>query len=240
MCKKIWKIWPVMVFLILVGCTPLKTKMVDKFESRMEMKSGIYNDEYYKKYEELKEKNELEADGCYINSHCEDVITETEAVLETEEPRGSVHVTLAQNSHLFIEYYLDKDSTQKVVEECWINPGESLYYSYPVTENVKTVLYHFEHFNVFRYDNGRVMDTELKMNLEELIVFTLPEDYDGKELSVEPVGTYDDRTIELTDFYTDSQGIVHEVDGEWIINGKETKDNSVMLKPTVDCKVSYT
>ena len=27
------------------------------------------------------------------------------------------------------------------------------------------------------------MDTELKMNLEELIVFTLPEDYDGKELS---------------------------------------------------------
>ena len=226
---------PCVLTFFLAGCSSAKVNLQNTILEEMQEKSGVFEDEDYQKYEELKNTGKLDLDGYVIGSHPKTDTDDSEEVIKT----GTIHVTLSHNNHLDVQYYLDEDKTKIVDNECWLNPGDSLYYSYALPINVKTDFYSFDTFKIYSYLPNRTLETRINTCPKDNVVFTVPDEYNGTELSVEPIGKYSSRTLTLNDYFVDVEGISHDARGKWIVNKKVVEEDIAFLSPTVDCNVSY-
>ena len=67
----------------------------------------------------------------------------------------------------------------------------------------------------------------------------IPEDYEGTEIAVVPIGKYEKRRLELSDYYTDSANQTQELDGTWIVNDKEVSSNILSVSPVESLAIDY-
>lgn len=227
MKKKILILGTVFIFLF-SGCSSIDEELSDYYLEKSEIKE----DQDYITYLELEEEGMLDEDGAY---------TEAKLVLaeETDEERAAqVYVTFAENDNLKITYYLDSKKEEPVSGGCYLNPGDSLYASVETSIYAKTGLYNFEGFRIYEYTDGKMAELGWDSNSEDCVL-TIPDEYTGTELSVVPIGKYEERKLVLKDLYTNSNGEEVLLSGTWTVNDEQTTDDRIAVNSVEPYLVSY-
>lgn len=171
--------------------------------------SGIQDDDNYKQYINLNQRENLDADGIYISNTETDLEykpnQEMAEVTQKENEHKQVRVTFAQNSFLDPQYYYDSELKNKIDgETCYINPGESLFFSMPEAINPHTSAYKFAEFRVIEYCQGKRKDRKDLVGTND-IVLTLPIDFSGNDLVVEPIGIFEKKAVTFRVYEKDNQ-----------------------------------
>jgi hypothetical protein len=232
--KKYWILGMGMLSMSLMGCSNVSDLAEKQLQDIYVEQSGIKKDESYAQYEELSTSGQLSEDGLYY---------EASTVLNTEEEEATrpapVRVTFADNDYLDVTYYTDEGKQNPVSGVCYLNPNDSLYANVELSSNTKSNLYEFEGFQIYAYDEKTGM-TKLDWSVSDNdCVFQIPMDYSGSEISVVPVGRYQERELHLNDYSINDEGTSYSLGGKWTVNNKPTTDDSIKISPVSSYIVSY-
>lgn len=196
--------------------------------------SGLVSEEEYRQYIDMRDNGELNAEGYYKSKELENL--ENDAI-----HMGSVHVTFAHNSSISVQYYSDEMHQDPVNEsECYVSPGDYIYASEPDCGILADAGYSFKRFRLYSYNAEGEIDKEILQ--DDTIAscgFQVPEDFEGTEISVMPIGQYARRQLKLRDYYKDSTGREQELKGRWIINEKEVTGDTYEVNPVEPVTVDY-
>lgn len=196
----------------LTGCSRVNSYL----EEKMLEKSGILQDETYKEYQKQIEAGNVDKEGYYVEN--------TQQI-----QNGSIHVTFSMNNNLDINYFIDKACDNQIdITNCYLDPGASIYAEVAVSEDVYSSMYEFDTFNICEYDadgNRTVKDkwepNDTTTDKGHLVEIQIPLEFEGTELSLEPLGKYKLRQIKLDDYYLDEADEKHPLDGTWMIDDEE-------------------
>lgn len=200
--------------------------------------SGVMSEEEYQKYIELKQDGLLGQDGQYISS-------ELDETPQPSPPAGSVHVTFSKNAYIDVLYYLDSELKTPIdAASCYLMPGECIYYDPErlLCHHPSTRWYGFDRFRVYSYRDNDGQGSELSWggNSDDArLVLKIPAEPTESEIFIVPLGKYEKRTLELTDFYTDSTGHAQELPGQWIINNEDATNQRIEVGPVDLLCVDY-
>lgn len=226
--KKIFVLCCVLCVLLLSGCSAAGDFILHQF--------GVMPEEDYQKYIELRNSGQLDDSGRYTAA-------ELTAEPEFSPPAGSIHVTFAENAYMTVQYYLDENFETPVDPQlCYLKPGERIYAAAPECHHPSSNWYAFDRFCVYAYDEKGTRGEELPWGSETLdsgVVLLVPENCTAAEVSVVPMGKYEKRRLELSDYYTDSVDRAQKPDGTWIVNDKEVSANVLSVSPVEPLVVDY-
>ena len=224
------------VALLLCGCSGANTFLMDQIVKRSEIQS----DEAWLKYESLNQAGQLDNDGYYYGQ------TETGGnSVEGVMPAGTIHITFAQNAYLNVTYSYDAEKTKLILApECYLNPGDSLYLASVEVNNPYSNQYGASAFRIYAYDKNGKRELFSTNAIDAETVLTIPSDFAGTELSIEPIGEYKNRTLFLSDYYLKSDETQGELNGVWSMDiagekPTETVDNTMEISPVVSYSVRY-
>ncbi len=212
---------------LLCGCDT-----VNNYVSRALWKfSDVESDESYRAYAELRDNGELDDDGLY---HSEELAAlEAAAAKETE---GAIHVSFAVNDALGFTYYRDAAMTEALdTNSCRLNPGDAVYASAPDLSNAP-VLYNFSRF-LIRARASEAEEWSVVGTSDSVpgLVYAIPADFTGADLSILPMGYYEQRTITLSAMDGDKELLK----GFWTVNGKDYGNVTVKVDAQTTCQVVY-
>ncbi len=194
--------------------------------------AGISNSDTYKNYQNLKASGKIEADGSYADT----------TKCSVSSP---IHVTFADNDLISVSYFQDAEGTQPIdPENCCLKPGDRIFASKPEISNDTNTKYTFSKFLIYALDEkGKYKVFSESQPDGKNLVLQIPSDYKGKELSVEPIGKYQDRHFYFSTFYTDDAGDTNKLYRTWLIDGNEVRiendDKGVEVSSTKSLDVSY-
>ncbi len=208
----------------LTGCAELKNAADNWLEEKVMERSGIQSEESYRQYRELSQEGKLDAEGYYL--------PEKELAAEAK-PAGSIHVTFATNGYLKIKYYRDEALTEPIsTDNCYLDPGDGIYAATVISTNPNSNLYRLAEYRIRAYDeDGALVQSFAQKAGDGPLVWEIPRDFSGTELSVLPVGIYPDRSLSLNVYYTDADGEERSLStaGEWYINGEKSGGTNVKI-----------
>ncbi len=226
--RKRWVFTMMTVSLIaLTGCSSVDAYL----EERMFEKSGVPQDETYMEYQSQIEAGNADEEGYYV-----------EGMQQVQN--AGIHITFSTNNNLDIKYYKDKTcSNQLDVNNCYVNPGMSIYAEVTVDKDVYSSMYEFASFNIWEYDaEGNRTKCVLNVTTTEnghLVEIQIPSDFSGTELSVEPLGKYKVRQITLNDYYKDEADKECPLDGTWRIDDEVCTNDVVEMSAASSYTISY-
>ena len=223
---------------LLTACVPVNNRVeqLTRFvESRLDeailKESGINQDADYLKYEEKREANQVNPDGSYIGDEG-----------EYKGEVGSIHVTFARNPYISVEYYADAGHMSPISGECTLSPGGQIYCTPPTVTNAPSKLYRFQNFRAWEYDNTGTQIGEISLGVDNTgTVLTIPQKFNGTELSIEPVGEFQSRTVTLLAYKVDANGEKQELpaSGSWEIENRYYANGTVELDPTGQHDIAF-
>lgn len=203
--------------ILLSGCSVIN----ENAEKIFLQKAEIQKEEDYKEYEKYLKNNQLSEDGTY--DYIRDEGTKTDI------GKGNVHITFADNHFLDIQYYLDEALTQEIeADEYNLNPGDSVYAVVRANNRAGSNLYHFKEYQVFEYTENGERKKIATTGEDGGFIYTIPTDFMGTELSIQPIGEYEQRTFDsLYVYYRDGVNQIGELSnaGKWTVNGSEKLDS---------------
>ena len=214
----------VLIVATLSGCS----KLDSSFREQIVLKSGVREDANYKTYEQNKENLD---DSGYIK----------EDPLVQQPAEDGIHVTFAKNNRIQATFFLDVSlDTPLNSSGCYIKPGDTVFATVEESDNS---FYVFSGFKVYEIDaaGNRKLSKALKMSQSEGSKYELsiPDDYTGSEIAIEPVGEYKPSELVLYDFYLDNNGNKVNLNGTWKVNGKGYTSDVVTISPVSSYIVSY-
>lgn len=201
--------------------------------------SGIVCDENYLQFKEWQEDGKLDETGHYNEwgEYAEWAVENPENGTEQKE----VRVSFASNSYLTIDYFYDKNKEKRVEGTYgYFNPGESIYATQPQCNNPYTNAYTFAGYRIYEYDSDGKRGQLLceTGNIDK--VYTIPLDFKGTELSVEPIGEYQRREVLFHAYKVDENGNQVKVSGgRWLVNDEEYRAETAHLNPSDAYIVKY-
>lgn len=224
--------------LTMTGCAPIQAYFKNPTEEEIQdsiqadLLTEIQQNTDYQQYQEFSENGKLSEDGVYQD---EDYNAEKAANADKE---GKIHVTFAENSHLEIRYFSDKELTVPLENDCYLEPGAFIYASEPVCNNTNIATYAFDTFRIGEYDiKGERVDSYPAKYSEANVVCQLPADDSVRELSIEPLGKYVNRRFQLrASLDNGNQSITG---GKWFVNDQQQMGDVVELDPSEVCNVTY-
>lgn len=147
---------------------------------------------------------------------------------ETTQNSGAVHITFAENYNLDISYFSDEAcSIPLSTENCRLNQGDKIYASLPAVKNAKSNLYRFDCFRIWSHnEDGSKNELIAKSDDAGGLVWTVPEDFTGTEISVEPLGGFEQRKLKFSTYSLDENLKEVELQGKWLVNGKSNAEVS--------------
>lgn len=226
--KKVGAVLSVILLLTLTGCTSVDGYLNDK----MKQQSGVLENKNYIQYQNYVTEGKLDQEGYYKADEN-----------ETDFISGSIHVTFPSNNNLDIKYYRDANRTNMLdTTNCYLNPGDVVYAAVVISEDISSSLYEFSNFNIYDYgaDGSRKLLTDWNSDYTYTgVALNIPYDYSGTELSVEPVGKYQERAISLKDYYLDENEKAYDLTGTWLIDDKEYTGDAVSISPVSSYIISY-
>ncbi|WP_155951087.1 hypothetical protein [Pseudobutyrivibrio sp. MD2005] len=217
----------VAITIIFSGCGTVN----DYIESKLVEKSGLNQDENYVNYVNKEENGTVDSEGYYKE-------------MEENEPAGKIHVTFSTNNNLRVNYYEDQECSVSIdTNNCYLEPGDTIYAVPKSSNNISSSEYYFDHFIIYDYDHigNCTLADNLKVELlQDKYAIMIPEDFNGDEISINPVGNFNKRQISVSDYYLDENNNHISVGGQWYVNGK-TVDNSKVaeINPTESYIISY-
>ena len=217
-----------MLALSLTGCSGIKNHI----KNQILQQSGVLEEEDYKKYEEYEADGNLDDEGYYIEK----------ASAETQD-HAQIHVTFAENNNLNVRYYTDAEHKDEVdPADCYLNPGSSVYAVVTIDDEVFSSMYEFSEFRIFEIDNegGRKESSSLKMTGSDTEqVMKIPDSFEGTDIVIEPIGTYQQRTISFHDYWSDDDNNKTDLGGTWFVNDQECTSDTAEISPVTPYIISY-
>lgn len=230
--KKLYLLTVITVMLILSGCSSIDEKMSDIIAK----KSGIFENEDYKEYANLKASDQIdEENGTYRPSK------EQENDMTPEKHR-KIHVTFAENRYMDIQFFYDKQKTNVIdIDACYLNPGDTIYFVEPLIDNQNSSAYCFEKLVMFEImENNRKALCESVLD-EDVYSISVPKGFDGTEVSIMPLGNYANRKLSLEAYYLSRKGEKEASvgTGTWYVNGKPCNEKDIEISPVQSYIISY-
>lgn len=227
--------------LLLTGCASVE----DEINNRLKDKLSL-NEDYrlYSEYsDQLDEKGYYNGSFSVLDGTSEEELNldrlglnGTSEVLDQPDPHeGMVHITFAENPMFNVEYYKDPEHNNELTGgECWLSPGESVYAAEPLkTKNVTSNKFRFWEFRIWDIDSDG--DYQQYASDGKDALFTIPENYSGMGYSVEPVGKYERRLLNLAAYDSENDSVIDDVN--WFVNG-EAYNSVDGISPTEAYSVS--
>ena len=219
--------------LLLTGCSRIYTYV----EEKMWENSGVEEELSYVQFKQMRSADALNEDGTYRSADLEEYDKR-----EEERNRGTVHVSFAENEFLRFTYYSDAEQSLPLsTTNCRLNPGDPIYVSAPEIVNPNSSLYRFSEFRIRELDEKGYVKQQLA-SVKELpgLLYRIPEDFSGSEISIIPLGEYRERTIILSAVQQHPDGRKTSLEnGKWEINGKQHGNVSVKLNPMESYHITY-
>ena len=188
-----------LLLVLLSGCSPVQRVVAE----------GVLGTDY-DQYAEQKQAGTI-VDGYYRDPAI--------PALGDDGAEDSVHVTLARNALLDITYYRDRDLTEPIDgDSCLLKPDDCLYAKVEDSSRAPNDMYQFERFRIVEYSEDGERLSEVFSDEQDAssgLVIQIPSDCSGKELSVEPVGSYGTMTISLEEILENSED---RAGGTWTVN----------------------
>ena len=194
--------------------------------------SSIKEDESYVRYEQISKDEEINDEGFFCSEDVDYGVLEDTA---------AVHVTFAINSYIHVQYFDDPAMASPLNSGgAYLHANDCIYANIQEINNPNTDAYQFRGFAVWEYDENGKKKKELEVaSFEDGLVFQIPMNFNGKEISIVPLGEYTSRNIVLNDYYRDSNGVERPLAGTWDINGEKTINNSISVSPVTPYTVTY-
>lgn len=219
--KKLYLILPVVFALTLSSCGNL--------ENEIREKSEINNDENYIKYQNYINEGNVDQEGYYQ----ENIIDGT---------AGKVHITFASNNNLNVKYYTDAAHKNQIeTQSYYADLGASIYAEVENSNDIYSSAYEFSGFEVYRYEDSQTRETAENLKgdyLKDGAVLHIPDDYDGADISIEPIGAYRQKVISLKDYCSDDDA-TYSLNGKWLIDDKECAGGETEVNPISPHIISY-
>ena len=228
---KQYKIISLFILILISGCSSIEQRVKEELWKH----SGVPEDISYIQYQQMNSADALNKDGMYHSQILEQYKS-------TVVPEGTVYVSFARNEFLKINYYQDKELTKKIeTDGCWMNPGDSIYASAPEVTNQANLLYRFSELNVLEIGpNRNVIKLLATANTLPGEVYHIPEDFQGSDISIIPLGKYLNRVIDLKAVYKHPDGSESILEnGVWYINGIPHGNGTAELNPMSTCRIVY-
>lgn len=212
----------------LTGCSVIKNPL----KKQILEQSGVLEDELYKEFEDKEKSGNLDDEGYYV-----------EKTAEEPQDHEQIHVTFAENNNLNVQYFTDAEHKDAVdPDNCYLNPGSSVYAVISIDDEIFSSMYEFSEFRIFEIDSegSRNESASLKMtgsNSEQ--VMKIPDSFEGTDIVIEPIGTYQQRTVSLSDYLSDDDSNKTELSGTWFVNDKECTSDTVEINPITPYIISY-
>lgn len=222
--------------LMLTGCSRkddvISRKLNAYIEDSVMNESDIKTDESYVRYEQISNDEEISDEGFFYSDDVDYSIL---------EDKDAVHVTFAVNSYIEIQYFDDPAMTNLLNSEgTYLHVNDCIYANIQEINNPNTDAYQFSGFEVWEYDeNGKKKKEWEAAPFEDALIFQIPMDFTGKEISIVPLGEYTFRNIVLNDYYKDNNGVEKALEGTWDVNGEKTTNNSANVNPVAPYTISY-
>lgn len=219
------------MLLVLSGCTQIR----EKAEQLMWEHSGVTEDFSYIQYQQMDAAKALDENGLYHSP-------ELESYEMRQQKSGTVHVSFARNDFLHFDYYRDESLSEPLeTADCWLNPGEAVFAGDPELTNPISKLYRFSEFVILELDDkGSVKGVLQNVNTIPGEIYRIPDDFAGTDISIIPIGEYQDRTVKLSAVSVAPDGSRTSLEnGSWDINGKNYGNVSVKLNPIESCRINY-
>lgn len=219
------------VLFVLSGCSGIRSRV----EKILWEHSGVPEELSYIQYQQMEESDALDGEGFYRSPELE------QYELSQIKP-GPIHVSFARNDFLHFDYFLDARMLEPLdTADCWLNPGDTIYFSEPKPENPYSSLYQFSEFRIYELDeNNRVKQLMESVKNVSGELFQIPEDFEGLNISIVPLGEYRERTVKLSAAAVNAEGKRTSLEnGSWEINGKRYGNVRVKLKPMESYRIVY-
>lgn len=219
--------------LLLTGCSRIYTYV----EEKMWENSGVEEEMSYVQFKQMQSADALNDDGTYHSAALEEFDKR-----EEEQNRGTIHISFAQNEFLQFTYYSDAERSLPLsITNCRLNPGDSIFVSTPEIVNPNSSLYQFSEFRIRELDEKGNVKQQLAV-VKDLpgLLYHIPEDFTGTEISVIPLGEYRQRTIMLSAVQQHPDGRKTSLEnGKWEVDGKQYGNVSVSVNPMGSYHVTY-
>jgi len=103
-------------------------------------------------------------------------------------------------------------------------------------------MYEFSSFSILDISEAgerKIADSIIVEQIGDGYRINIPDDFTGKKLLVEPLGSYQKRKIYLNDYYTEDSEERKNLDGTWRINDREYTSEYAEISPLASYIVSY-
>jgi hypothetical protein len=229
--KELFVVIPIAATVLLSGLA----KVDNCLENKLIQRSEIESDEDYKEYQDMRDAGLLDEEGYYIGESLP-------AAQVDVEQQGSIHISFADNRYLQINYYTDAGLTEQInTESCYLNPGDCIYGKVVETKNPNSNLYSLFEYRIFVYEDNQIKKEFYQNASDDGLVYQIPSNFDGVELSIIPIGEYSERNIALSTYSVDDDGNIHELTsvGMWSVNGEVCNGNIAKISPIESYILKY-
>lgn len=183
--------------------------------------SGIEKDKNYIDYQNKKSNGEVGENGLANNELIKNVNPE-ELQFEYVVTSGSVKANLTSTNIVEVNYYLNKEMTQRLRSICDIEPKTTIYAS--VSELKKSYSETHEFIGLELKTDGKKYEMVSYSEDGALISFSVPANINS--LVVTPKTELKKINIDFDDFFVDENSTKQKLFGAWEVNGvKYSRDN---------------
>lgn len=224
------------------GCSSdKKNDNEGRLASAMKQRSGINNDSSYMNYIMDLTAGNIR-DGYYYDENSP-VYPDGQ---DSPVISGKARISVSGNSRLNVRYFLDRNHEFEISSPSqnfiYLEPGEEIYAEADVNPENAAGSYAFSEFRVYSYVNGSRTLLSSGYDRKTGLVWKVPDNCDGLEINIEPVGKYLSRTVTFSDYFCDDmfrRTDISDEDGKWILNGSEVSGNTAEADSLGSCQVSY-
>ena len=245
--KRVKRWIPLIFLLALTGCSNTGEQWL---RDHVISTSNITDDEDYMQYLTWQEEGKLDQEGYYndygdYKEYVEDFKADkisSETIENFPIEQKQVRISFASNAYLLIDYFYDENRENPIeTSYCYLDCGESIYASQPQCDNPYTSAYVFAGYRIYEYDaEGNRGKAPIYETGATDKVFTVPDDFRGTELSVEPIGVYQKREVSFRAYIAYGDGTQTAFpSGTWEVNGKEYREDIAQLDSSAVYTVKY-
>ncbi|MGM9941882.1 MAG: hypothetical protein ACI32N_07840 [Bulleidia sp.] len=222
------------LIMTMTGCAQIDSGI----EGFIFRKSGIEENTDYQNYKQMKESGQLDEEGYYISQEMNHDTDE-----DTIDHEGKVRVSFGSNNYLTVSYFSDEDLKEKLPDKkCYVEPGDTIYAKLMKNNNTNSNMYCLSEYQIIEFDHDGSVSEKYSMTPEgDVMKLEIPKDFNGSGISIMPIGSYPDRTIEMKVYFVDENGNTCTLldAGTWYNGKKLLNSDSAQFSPTESYSLRY-
>ena len=180
------------------GCSSkggIKRSFERSINKGIEDSSGISSDSTYREYRTML------AGGKIRNNYYYDENTPVLSLDEQDSdmPSAGARVSFSGSNFLNVRYFTDENMENEITDPekniIYLEPGQKLYAVTELSASAVSGTYQFTEFRIYEHTGGSSKLISSGYDEETGLIYTVPDDCAGLDISVEPAGEYRKKSI---------------------------------------------